>query len=218
MKALQNLGSVVKVEKAPSLSDPIVQVSYTPDPPNFTVRQIAKGIQSMDKQWRLSVAHPPSLEERARQMQVLEQRRLLVRIVLAFAVAIPTFILGVVYMSLVQKGNAVRMYMEANMWAGRVSRMEWALFILSTPVMFFAADIFHRRSIGELASLWGRGSTTPIYRRFIRFGSMNLLASLALPVLDVADVILMAKGFARCIHSLFRFSRLAGYRSHSAAT
>jgi P-type Cu+ transporter len=167
--------------EALSLSDPIMQVSYIPHPPNFTIRQIVKSIQAMDEQWRLSVAHPPSLEERAQQIQVREQRRLLVRIAVAFTVAIPTFILGVVFMFLVKKGNAVQIYMEENMWVGRVSKLEWALFILSTPVMFFAADIFHRKSIGELVSLWRRGSTTSIYRRFIRFGSMNLLASSALP-------------------------------------
>lgn len=114
-------------------------------------------------------------------MQIREQRRLLLRIALAFTVAIPTFVLGVVFMSLVEKENSVRVYIERKMWAGRASRLEWALFILSTPVMFFSADIFHRRSIREIASLWRRGSNTPIYLRFIRFGSMNLLVSSPCP-------------------------------------
>jgi len=177
IKALQNLGFVVKVEKVPSLSDPTIQVTYNPNPPKFTIRHIVESIQAIDLQWRLSVTHPPSLEERAQRIQVREQRRLLIRIILTLIIAIPTFILGVVFMSLVKKGNAVRIYMEEPMWAGRASKLEWALFILSTPVMFFAADIFHRRSIKEIVSLWRRGSTTPIYRRFIRFGSMNLLVS-----------------------------------------
>ena len=120
-------------------------------------------------------------------MQVREQRRLLLRIMLSLIIAIPTFILGVVFMSLVKKGNTVRIYMEEPMWAGRASRLEWALFILSTPVMFFAADIFHRRSIKEIISLWRRGSTTPVYRRFIRFGSMNLLVSSIFPLALLMD-------------------------------
>ncbi|KAI9771884.1 MAG: hypothetical protein M1840_001654 [Geoglossum simile] len=181
IKALQNLGSVVKVEKVPSLNDATIRVSYNPNPPKFTIRHIVKSIQAIDPQWRLSIAHPPSLEERAERMQVREQRRLLIRIMLALTIAIPTFILGVVFMSLVKKSNAIRIYMEEPMWAGRASRLEWALFILSTPVMFFAADIFHRRSIKEIVSLWRRGSTSPVYRRFIRFGSMNLLVSLTFP-------------------------------------
>jgi hypothetical protein len=81
-------------------------------------------------------------------------------------------------MSLVKKENRTRLYMEEPMWAGQATRTEWALFILATPVMFFGADIFHQRSINELLALWRKGSTTPVYRRFIRFGSMNLLVSL----------------------------------------
>jgi cation transport ATPase len=177
MKVIQNWDPAVKVESVLSLDDPIIRVSYNPNPPKFTIRHIVQSIQAIDPQWRVSVAHPPSLEERAQRMQVREQRRLLIRIILAFTIAIPTFILGVVFMSLVKEDNATRMYMEEPMWAGRASRLEWALFILSTPVMFFAADIFHQRSIKELVSLWRRGSSTPVYRRFIRFGSMNLLAS-----------------------------------------
>jgi cation transport ATPase len=127
----------------------------------------------------VTVSHPPSLEERAQRIQEREQKRLLRRILLALVIAIPTFILGVVFMSLVKKRNSVRAYLEEPMWAGSASRLEWALFILATPVMFFAADLFHQRSIKEIASLWRRGSTTPLYRRFTRFGSMNLLASFA---------------------------------------
>jgi cation transport ATPase len=171
----------VEVVKELSLSYPILQVSYIPDPPKFTIRHIVRSIQAVDQQLNVSIAHPPSLEERAQQMQIREQRRLLLRIALAFTVAIPTFVLGVVFMSLVEKENSVRVYIERKMWAGRASRLEWALFILSTPVMFFSADIFHRRSIREIASLWRRGSNTPIYLRFIRFGSMNLLVSSPCP-------------------------------------
>lgn len=171
------MGMAVTIEKELSLSDPIIQIAYHPDPPNVTIRHIVQAIQALDSRWHLSTARPPSLEERAAQMQIIEQRILLVRIILAIIIAIPAFILGVVFMSLVKEDNTVRRYMEEKMWAGRATRMEWALFILSTPVMFFAADIFHRRSIREIASLWRKGSTTPVYQRFIHFGSMNLLVS-----------------------------------------
>lgn len=104
-----------------SLSDLILQVSYIPDPPRFTIRHITNSIQAVDRQWHVYVIHPPSLEQRAQQMQIREQRRLLLRIALASTVAIPTFVLGVVFASLVVKGNAVRLYMEERMWAGRAS-------------------------------------------------------------------------------------------------
>merc|ERR1711939_734993 len=48
---------------------------------------------------------------------------------------------------------------------------------MATPVYFFAADLFHRRTIKELRALWRPGSKVPISRRFYRFGSMNMLIS-----------------------------------------
>jgi Cation transport ATPase len=58
-----------------------------------------------------------------------------------------------------------------------VSRNEWALFIMTTPVMFYGTDVFHVRAMKEIRALWRPGSRVPILRRFYRFGSMNLLIS-----------------------------------------
>ncbi|OBT56705.1 hypothetical protein VE04_03771 [Pseudogymnoascus sp. 24MN13] len=48
---------------------------------------------------------------------------------------------------------------------------------MATPVYFFAADVFHRRALKEMRAMWRPGSTTPILRRFYRFGSMDMLMS-----------------------------------------
>lgn len=72
-------------------------------------------------------------------------------------------------------------------WAN-VSRAQWALLIISTPVYFFAADAFHRRAIKELFALWRSGSSTPVLRRFYRFGSMNLLMSLGTSIAYFASI------------------------------
>jgi hypothetical protein len=177
MAALEELAGEVRIEKALTLQDPVVRLAYTPKPPAFTLRHIAKSIASVQSEFRVGVSRPPSLEERARAMQAREQRRLLGRLLASVIIAIPTFIVGVVFMSLVKSDNPTRIYLEEPLWAGRTSRIEWALFFLSTPVMFFTADVFHRRSVIEIWGLWRPGSTTPIYRRFLRFGSMNLLVS-----------------------------------------
>jgi cation transport ATPase len=210
--ALRHLDSV-EIMKQPSLADPILQISYIPDPPRSTIRQIMRSIQAVDGRWHVSIVHPPSLEERARQMQIREQRQLLLRITLTFIIAIPTFLVGVVFMSLVNSENAVRTYLEEEMWAGRASRFEWALFILSTPVMFFAADIFHRRSFEEIVTLWRRGSRTPIYRRFIRFGSMNLLASP--PLIRSENSTNRNPGISRCFYCLLFIDRPFSNRRYS---
>jgi P-type Cu+ transporter len=110
-------------------------------------------------------------------MQLRERHRLLLRFLLSFIVAIPTFLISVVWTSLVSPSNSVRLFFEAKMWAGADTRAEWALFFLATPVMFFAADVFHVRAIKEIRALWARNSKVAILRRFYRFGSMNLLMS-----------------------------------------
>lgn len=76
------------------------------------------------------------------------------------------------------KTDRIRMYMNEPMWSGKATKMEWALFILATPVQFFIADVFHTRAWKDIKGLWRKGSTVPILRRFYRFGSMNLLVSL----------------------------------------
>jgi cation transport ATPase len=145
----------------------------------FTIRTITSAIASANSPpFNVSVHHPPTLEERARRMQLHERQSLLYRLAFSFIVAIPTFIIGIVYMTLVPRHDPTRTYLMAPMWAGRVSRAEWALFIMSTPVMFYSAGTFHRRSIKEIRALWRKGSKTPVWRRFVRFGSMNLLVSI----------------------------------------
>ncbi|KAL4908000.1 E1-E2 ATPase-domain-containing protein [Aspergillus multicolor] len=63
------------------------------------------------------------------------------------------------------------------MWSGSVTRIEWALFIMTTPVMIYGTDIFHVRAAKEIITLWRPGSRMPLLRRFYRFGSMNFLIS-----------------------------------------
>ncbi|KAL8950987.1 MAG: hypothetical protein Q9183_007489, partial [Haloplaca sp. 2 TL-2023] len=64
---------------------------------------------------------------------------------------------------------------------------------MATPVMFFAADVFHRRAIKEIRALWRRKSQVPILRRFYRFGSMNLLISAGTSVAYISSVGLLIK-------------------------
>ena len=72
-----------------------------------------------------------------------EQRDLFSRLVVAIIAAIPIFVIGIVYMSLLKEGSPGRNYFEKPIWAGQVTRGEWALFLASTPVMFYAAAVRH---------------------------------------------------------------------------
>ncbi|KAF2462992.1 heavy metal translocatin [Lindgomyces ingoldianus] len=178
----------------PPLSEksPILFIRYLPEPPNFTIRHIFQTITGLDPSFKPSVYHPPSIEERAREMHARERKRILFRLVLSVIVAIPTFLLGIVFMSLVKSTNPIRQYIMEPMWAGYVTRVSWALFILATPVYFFAADTFHVRALKELRAMWRLGSRTPILQRFYRFGSMNMLMSLGTSIAYFASIIELA--------------------------
>jgi cation transport ATPase len=99
---------------------------------------------------------------------------------------------GIVWMTLVPEENRIRMFLEQPMWAGSVARAVWALFFLSTPVMFCVADVFHKRALHEIRVLWRKGSSVSVLRRFYRFGSMNLLICLGVSISYFASVALLA--------------------------
>ncbi|GJE84162.1 heavy metal translocating P-type ATPase [Phanerochaete sordida] len=202
MALLERLADKVVIEKAiTSYTDPVVQLSYTPSPPDFTIRTILDAIDSppcaASRSFTATVYHPPTLEDRRRRFQTAEQRALLLRLLFTVAAAIPTFIIGVVYPSLVSHNNPTRAWWLRPLWAGNAARVQWALLLLATPVMFYSAGMFHWRTLVELWTLWRRGSRVPLWRRFVRFGSMNMLVSSGVSVAYFASVALLALAAAQ---------------------
>jgi P-type Cu+ transporter len=183
---------LLAVDKSASHEDPIIIITYNPQHGIITIRDILATIHGVSDQFKATIYHPPTIEERSRAMQLRERRRLLLRLLLSFVVAIPTFLISVVWVSLVPSTNRVRIFFQGKMWAGADTRAEWALFFLATPVMFLAADVFHVRAIKEIQALWGRNSKVPILRRFYRFGSMNLLMSAGTSVAYFPSIAVLA--------------------------
>ncbi|KAK1251794.1 hypothetical protein MKX07_007273 [Trichoderma sp. CBMAI-0711] len=161
----------------PSMEHPILKLRYIPNPPQFTVRHILRSIEATDPSLRAKIYHPPTLEERSRAIRAKHTRQLFYRQVLTIVLAIPTFLLGIVYMSLVPDSNSTKHFLMKP-WVSGLSRVEIILCLLATPVYFFAADVFHVRAIKELRTLWRHSSRTPFLQRFYKFGSMNMLMSL----------------------------------------
>ncbi|KAL5043782.1 hypothetical protein BDW71DRAFT_187363 [Aspergillus fruticulosus] len=184
-----------------SVKYPILKITYTPRSPSLTVRTICEKIESAHDAFKATVYHPPSVEHRSREMQRHERRRLLSRFLFVLMVAIPEFIIGIVFMSLVSKDNHIRQYLEQSMWSGSVTRMEWALFIMTTPVMFYGTDIFHVRAAKEIITLWRPGSRMPLLRRFYRFGSMNFLISAGTLVAYVSSLAILIMDAVMKTHS-----------------
>ena len=177
MEALGVFGSKLTIIKPlTAYEDPILELAYKPTLPSLSIRTIMSTIASSGSPpFKVSVHRPTPLEEIARNMQTIERRDLLRRLIFAVIVAFFTFIIAVVFASLVKHDNPIQKFFMEPMWTGNTSRMDWALLFLATPVMFYSAGIFHRRSIKEIRSLWRRERPIPMLRRFTRFGSMNLL-------------------------------------------
>lgn len=197
MKLLDPLQGHITVEKPLiSYTDPILRLSYVPSPPDFTIRIIIDTISNhssgLSRPFTATLHHPPTLEERARYMRAHEQRVLLLRLIFAVIVAIPTFIIGVVYMSLVPHHDPTRAWWMRPIWAGNASRVQWAMFLLATPVMFYSAGLYHLRSLKEIWALWRKSSRVPVWRRFVQFGSMNLLVSTGVSVAYFSSIALLA--------------------------
>lgn len=187
MTAIEGLGNEIKVHKSPDLKDSILTVTYTPRVPDFTIRTIMAAITSVDPSITPAIHHPPTLEERSRKIHRKEQIRIFIRVLLTLLIAIPTLIIGVIYMSLVSDHNSGKMFLMAPLRAG-VSRAQWALFVLATPVYFLCADVFHTRALKEIVYMWKPSSTTPFLQRFYRFGSMNMLMSLGTTIAYVSSL------------------------------
>ncbi|KAK1450964.1 heavy metal translocating P-type ATPase [Colletotrichum cuscutae] len=177
----------LKVVSKPTHEKPLVTVKYTPSAPSFTIRQILSAIDAADPAFKASIYHPPSLEERSKLITQKHQQQLLRRVYLTLVIAIPTFIIGIVYMSLVSDTDKGKHYLMKP-WALGINRAQIALFVLATPVYFFGADVFHSRAIKEIRNLWRKGSKTPILRRFYKFGSMNMLMSLGTTIAYLSSI------------------------------
>ncbi|KAH8601097.1 putative copper-transporting ATPase 3 [Bisporella sp. PMI_857] len=196
LASLERFGESVKIEKALTVDDSILRISYTPHVPAFTIRTIIDAISELDP-LSPSVYHPPTLEERSQKLHARERRRLFVRVLFTFLIGIPTLVIGIIFMSLVPSHNPGRHFLMKSLSAG-ISRAQWILFGLATPVYFLCADVFHTRALKEIKSMWRPGSTTPILQRLYRFGSMNMLMSLGTSIAYISSVAqLIAAGIRR---------------------
>ena len=188
----------VELLSTPSLKQPRLTIRYKPSPSSVNIRRIKYTIESADPAIIASIYHPPSIEERSQAVQRKESTRVLRHLLFTLVAAVPSFIIGIVFMSLVPADNSTRMWLERPMWAGDAMRMDWAMFIMTTPVMFYGASIFHTRALKEIWALWRPRSKVPILRRLYRFGSMNLLISAGTSVAYFSSIaILIMEATAR---------------------
>lgn len=192
-QALSNkFGHQVKIDEECSRTNPLLRLSYKPRPPSLTLRHILITINDLDTQVKASIFKSPTIEQRSNEILAAERKRILLRFLLCLITAIPTFVIGVVYMTLVKHSNKGREYLFQHIWAGSVSRADWALFILGSTIYFFAADIFHIRSLQGVYLMWKPSSRKPLSDRLLKFGNMSMLISLGTSVAYFASVAALA--------------------------
>ncbi|RAL67035.1 hypothetical protein DID88_007815 [Monilinia fructigena] len=72
--SMKSFGDRVTVERALSLDNPILKISYIPSAPNFTIRQILAKISAVEEGFIPTIYHPPTIEERSRMIHKREQK------------------------------------------------------------------------------------------------------------------------------------------------
>lgn len=203
---LSSFGEAVIIEdNTISLDHPFIKFTYLPNPDSqITVRRFLHDINHLvasdsgENSYVVKDAKGPftaslvqsiSMDQRLKELSRSEIMKIVKRLAIATLFGIPTFIFGIVVMSFLPQSNSFRMWCEEPIWAGNVSKNTWILLILSTPVYVFAADIFHVKAFLEVRLLWFRKNTYS--KRFLRFGSMNLLTCLGTSVSYFASIILL---------------------------
>ncbi|KAG7663025.1 uncharacterized protein J8A68_003452 [[Candida] subhashii] len=199
---LSNYGEAVVIEDPISLNDPYIKFTYVSSK-EITIRKFLydlNHIRSTDTggyiidedaegPFTCELVKPMTTDEHLQRLARREVISIAARLILATLLVIPTFVFGIVAMSLLPKSHPFRIWVEEPLWVGNVSRNSWILFILATPVYFFAADTFHRKAIKEIKSLWMHKNS--FKTRLFKFGSMNLLMSLGTSVAYFASIVLI---------------------------
>ncbi|KAF5208730.1 putative copper-transporting ATPase [Clavispora lusitaniae] len=205
MRYLDSFKAAVTINEAVTLIQPSVTITYVPDyESKVNVRRFLADLNHLHpadtevgyivdpnnhSSFSCKLKENVSMDEQLRRITRQETWQVAKRLILATVIGIPTFIFGILGMSLLSKKNSFRKWLEEPLWVGNVSRVMWIVFFLSTPVYFFATDIFHKKAIKEVSSLWMHKNS---YRkRFLKFGSMNLLMSLGTTVAYVASLVLL---------------------------
>lgn len=182
-------GNAITIDDPITMDHPYIKFTYIPNPPQTTIRTVLDQIKAISPEFVVEIVHPMTLEERSKQMAAAERKKILYRTIFSVIAAIPTFILGIVGMSLLPKTNGFRVYLDEPLWVGSVSRVTWAMFIISSCVYFYSANVFHSKAYKEITSLWRSGISWK--RRLFKFGSMNLLMSLGTTISYFASIALL---------------------------
>lgn len=164
-----------------STDNPVTSIEYFPNPPEETLRTIQAAITNLGG-FQMSLLQEPSLSERAERAQRKERDRILLRFLITFLFAIPTFTVGVVAMNILPHNSLLRLNMHEAI-VGNASRGTFIMMALATPIQFGVGQFFYVRAWKSLRGVWRRKATKSNWKRvwrdrLLRWGSMDTLVSL----------------------------------------
>lgn len=192
LEALQRSSSIISYTPL-SISHPVTTLVYIPSPPDgFTLRLLRASLADLGPFTLHPLTLASTLSVLAAKSQAKEARKVSLYLLATFIAAIPTFIIGVVFMSLVSPSNHLAQYFAEPIW-GSATRGTIALFILATPVQFGAGSLFYSRAWKGLKGVWKRtrGKKGGWKERLWRWGSMDTLVALGTTAAWSASVAFM---------------------------
>lgn len=192
LSSLHSSGSLASFTPL-TLASPITSLTYTASP-TFTLRTLRSRITSLGPFTVVPLHTSSTLSTLSSASQAREAAHILLLLGIAFLFTIPTFIIGVVVMSLLSSSSPLARYFATPLW-GSASRGTIALFALATPVQFGVGAFFYARAWKGVRGVWRRGGKGRWKVRLLRWGSMDTLvalgttagwsASVAFMVLDI---------------------------------
>lgn len=177
LSSLQSSSLIVSFTPA-TLEQPYTTVTYLPRPPTtFTLRHLQSQIASLGPFTIHPVNASTTLASLSQRATTRESQHLLTLLLIAFAFAIPTFLIAIVFMTLLPTSHPLAMYFTDPVW-GSASRGTLALFALSTPVQFGVGAMFYQHAWKSVRGVWKRSGEGKWRNRFLRWGSMDTLVAL----------------------------------------
>ena len=170
------------------MSNPVAKVEYQPSK-ELTIRHIL----SFPKPIIASIRQRPSIHVLSQEAQRREAKTLSYLLLLSFVIAIPTFVIGVLGMTLLPKSNPLRIWCEEIILGG-CERAVVALFVLGTIAQLAVNQHFVLKS-WRIMKVSSKSSWR--WSRLIHFGSMDLLVALSTVIAYLASLGLFIRDIFR---------------------
>lgn len=186
LESLLNDGSI-KSYNPISLAHPITTLVYTPRPPlNFTLRSLRTSIESLGPFTIHTITTASTISILSAQSQARESKKIKIHLLLTLIAAIPTFLIAIVFISLLSSSHPINIYFSTPIW-GQATRATVALFVITTPVQFGVGSLFYARAFKGIKNVWKRGWK----ERLLRWGSMDTLVALGTSAAYFASIAFM---------------------------